>query len=284
VRFVLQLMSPGAVYGLPLQQVEGSGTSWVGRGEGLECDATVVTTNTSITVKRSNVSQFGVMANEQRWTSFVNDFVADNSARLEILERDTNLTFAVAVVRGGYQGIDPPTNEEIIAYYRTRRLPAALPFGPAQHNDEASTPSSLGVESNGAMQQNRVMGPAGEVSAQDTAPRNNLDENSSIGSMGMGSVGSFAVSARSSLGQAALERNDGNGAHDSRIQNADDGNGAPLAQNERDHVNLNREGGNGGQEGRFGLEQFVFDQGNFNNDNGDSSVGRFVTKCTHGTG
>jgi hypothetical protein len=142
-------MSTVVDYGLTLQQVGGSGTSRVGRGEGLECDATVVTTNTSITVKRSNVSQFGAMANyEQRWTFFVKDFVAENSARLEALERgDTNLTFVVTVVRGGYQGIDPPTDDEIIRYYRTRRLPAALPFGPAQHNDEASTLSSLGIES-----------------------------------------------------------------------------------------------------------------------------------------
>jgi hypothetical protein len=82
--------------------------------------------------------------------------------------------------------------------------------------------------------------------AQRTAPRNNLDENSWVGNVG--SVGS--LSGFGSLGQSALERNDGNGAHDGRIQNADDGNGAPdarfgLAQNERDHANLNREGGNG---------------------------------------
>jgi hypothetical protein len=132
-------MSTVVDYGLTLQQVGGSGTSRVGRGEGLECDATVVTTNTSITAKRSNVSQFGAMANnEQPWTFFVNDFVETYSEILEILERDTNLTFIVNVVRGGYQGIDPPTDDEIIRYYRDRRLPAALPFGPAQPNDEDS--------------------------------------------------------------------------------------------------------------------------------------------------
>jgi hypothetical protein len=202
------------------------------------------------------VSQFGAMANEQRWKSFVNDFVAKNSEILEILESDPNFTLTIVnLVRGQcqQQGIHPPSDDEITEYCRSIRPPAAVAIGPAQHNDKVSTPSSLGSESNGAIQRNRGRGPAEVVAALDTAPRDHWDEMSSIGNEAyMGSVASFSVSGVGSLDQSALERNDGNGA--------------PV--------------------GRFGLEQNAHDHANLNPDDGDSSVGRFnlapLTKCTHG--
>jgi hypothetical protein len=221
-------MSTVVDYGLTLQQVEGSGTSRVGRGEGLECDATVVTTNTSITVKRSNVSQFGAMANEQPWTFFVEDFIARNSEILEILERgDTNLTFAVAVVRGGYQGIDPPTNEEIIRYYRDTRPPADVAIAPAQPNDEDS---------------NMVVDSFSSLSGPSFA---SLDHSALEPNDGNGAPDD---------GRFPWPQNE----HD----HPEDGNGAPgarfaWAQNEHDQAN--RQDGNGAQE-------LVFDPDNDDGD------------------